>query len=113
MLAIGAQSSLTGGATPFGDVVLSTARFNRIIRISAAEISVEPGVTLDVMQSELRSLGAAYPPVPTFTGACAGGAVATNAAGAETFKYVSTRDWVTGLSVVLANGEVLDLTRGE
>jgi D-lactate dehydrogenase (cytochrome) len=51
--------------------------------------------------------------VPTFTGAFAGGIVATNAAGAATFKYGTTRDWVRALTVVLAGGEVLDVVRGE
>ena len=54
-----------------------------------------------------------YPPVPTFDGAMAGGVVATNAAGAATFKYGSTRQWVRGLTVVLSDGSVLDLRRGE
>ena len=57
--------------------------------------------------------GAWFPPAPTFTGACAGGIVSTNAAGAATFKYGSTRDWVDGLTVVLADGTVLDVRRGE
>ena len=39
--------------------------------------------------------------------------MATNAAGAATFKYGTTRDWVRRLTVVLASGDVLDLTRGE
>ena len=41
-----------------------------------------------------RNAGKHYPPVPTFTGAFVGGIVATNAAGAATFKYGTTRDWV-------------------
>jgi D-lactate dehydrogenase (cytochrome) len=51
--------------------------------------------------------------VPTFLGATVGGVVSTNAAGAATFKYGTTRAWVQGLTVVLACGEVLDLGRGE
>jgi len=42
-----------------------------------------------------------------------GGTIATNAAGAATFKYGSTRPWVEALTVVLASGDVLDLRRGE
>ena len=64
------------------------------------------------MQERLRSEGAWFPPAPTFTGAFAGGIVATNAAGAATFKYGSTRDWVQALTVVLADGTILDVTRG-
>ena len=54
-----------------------------------------------------------YPPVPTYAGATVGGIVATNAAGAATFKYGSTRLWVDALTVVLADGDVLDLRRGD
>ena len=113
VLPIGAQSSLTGGATPAGDVVVATDRMDRILALDPDEVTVEPGVPLAVLQAALGGAGAWYPPVPTFDGACAGGVVATNAAGAATFKYGTTRDWVRRLTVVLANGDALDLTRGE
>ncbi len=113
VLPIGAQSSLTGGATPAGDVVVATDRMDRILALGGGEVTVEPGVPLAVLQGALRAAGAWYPPVPTFDGACAGGVAATNAAGAATFKYGTTRDWVRRLTVVLASGDVLDLTRGE
>ena len=64
------------------------------------------------MQEHLAAAGGWFPPAPTFTGASAGGIVATNAAGAATFKYGSTRDWVDGLVVVLADGTILDVRRG-
>lgn len=113
VLPIGAQSSLTGGATPFGEVLLSTARMNRILEVGGGRATVEAGVTLAALEEAAqRRAGATYPPRPTFTGAFAGGSVATNAAGAATFKYGSTRDWVEGMTVILANGEALDLTRG-
>ncbi|MBI4478077.1 MAG: FAD-binding oxidoreductase, partial [Acidobacteria bacterium] len=54
-----------------------------------------------------------YPPATTFTGAFIGGTVATNAAGAATFKYGTTREWVNALTVVLASGDALDIRRGE
>jgi D-lactate dehydrogenase (cytochrome) len=112
VLPVGAQSSLTGGATPFGDVVLSTARLARVLSAGPSRAVVEAGVTLDAVQAALAPFDAVYPPVPTFGGATVGGAVATNAAGAATFKYGSTRDWVEGLTVVLASGACLDLVRG-
>ena len=112
VLPIGAQSSLTGGATPAGDVVVATDRMDRILALGPDEVTVEPGVPLAVLQAALGGAGAWYPPVPTFDGACAGGVVATNAAGAATFKYGTTRDWVRRLTVVLSSGDVLDLTRG-
>ena len=113
VLPIGAQSSLTGGATPFGDVVLATDRMDRLVALGSGEVTVEPGLSLAALQEALRRAGAWYPPVPTFDGACAGGVAATNAAGAATFKYGTTRDWVRRLTVVLASGDVLDLARGE
>jgi D-lactate dehydrogenase (cytochrome) len=112
VLPIGAQSSLTGGATPMGEVILSTSRMHDIVRVTDESITVQPGVTVAAMQERLRALGAWFPPAPTFTGATAGGIVATNAAGAATFKYGSTRGWVQALTVVLADGSVLDVERG-
>ena len=113
ILPIGAQSSLTGGATPMGEVVLDTQRFDRIGRIGNDEVTVEAGVPIATLQAALARGDAFYPPAPTFDGAFAGGVVATNAAGAATFKYGTTRDWVRGLTVVLASGDVLDIRRGE
>ena len=112
ILPVGAQSSLTGGATPFGDIVLSTARLNSIT-IDAERVRVGAGVALQTLQEELAKTGQWFPPVPTYLGASAGGAVATCAAGAATFKYGTVRDWVDGLTVVLAGGDVLELSRGE
>ena len=112
VLPIGAQSSLTGGATPMGELILSTAKMARIVERSAEAITVEPGITVAAMQEALAEVGAWFPPAPTFTGATAGGIVATNAAGAATFKYGSTREWVTALRVVLADGTLLDVERG-
>ncbi len=60
-----------------------------------------------------RRRGLDFPPVPTYLGATVGGIIATNAAGAATFKYGTTRDWVHGLTVVLPAGDVIDVTRGE
>ena len=113
VLPIGAQSSLTGGATPMGELVLDLQRFDRIVSIRSDEAVVQPGVPIGVLQAALARDERFYPPAPTFDGACAGGVVATNAAGAATFKYGTTRDWVRRLTVVLATGDVLDLTRGE
>ena len=113
VLPIGAQSSLTGGATPMGELVLSSSRMNAVEDLANDRITLQPGVALTTLREVLDSAGKAYPPVPTFEGATVGGVVATNAAGAATFKYGTTRDWVRGLTVVLASGEVLDLERGQ
>ena len=90
VLPVGAQSSLTGGATPFGDVVLSTERLTSIA-ISSDRARVGAGVPLQVLQDQLAAGGRWFPPVPTYLGAFAGGSVATCAAGAATFKYGTVR----------------------
>ena len=112
LLVVGAQSSLTGGATPMGDVVLSTEKLNRILDVGPGHIRVEAGVPIAVMQEALAKSGAWFPPAPTFTGAFAGGIVATNAAGAATFRHGPVRPWVQGLTVVLADGSELAIERG-
>jgi D-lactate dehydrogenase (cytochrome) len=112
ILPIGAQSSLTGGATPMGETLLTTSRLNRIEAIGDDWVRVQAGVTLVDLDAALAAAGKYYPPVPTFTGAFVGGTVATNAAGAATFQYGTTRDWVRALTIVLPNGDVLDVERG-
>jgi D-lactate dehydrogenase (cytochrome) len=113
ILIAGAQSSLTGGATPHGGVVISMQRFTRIERAGADHVSAGAGVPLLLLQDALDGWGAWFPPVPTFMGAFAGGVVATNAAGAATFRYGTTRQWVDGLTCVMTCGCVLDIRRGE
>jgi D-lactate dehydrogenase (cytochrome) len=112
VLPIGAQSSVTGGATPGGGIVLSTSRMTSIEPVDAERVRAGAGVPLEALQEFLARTGRRYAPVPTFTGAFVGGVTATNAAGAATFKYGTTRAWVDGLTVVLSCGHVLDLTRG-
>ncbi len=112
VLPVGAQSSLTGGATPRGEVVLSTRALTGIADVSDRRVRVGAGVPLLELQRRLHGLGHYYPPVPTYEGAFVGGTIATNAAGAATFKYGATRAWVDAVTVVLASGDVLDVHRG-
>jgi D-lactate dehydrogenase (cytochrome) len=111
VLALGAQSSLTGGATPVGGAVLATERLDGL-ELQENRARCGAGVALTRVQEAARDAGLFLAPAPTYDGAFAGGAVATNAAGAATFKYGTIRDAVTALTVVLADGSVLDLERG-
>jgi D-lactate dehydrogenase (cytochrome) len=70
-------------------------------------------VPLADLQRALAADGLFYPPVPTYDGAFVGGTIATNAAGPATFKYGSARRWVDALTIVLADGSILDLHRGD
>src|SRR5258707_1159635 len=53
VLPIGAQSSLTGGATPLGETLLSTRRLDRIEDIGADRVRVQAGVTLAELDAVL------------------------------------------------------------
>lgn len=106
-----ARSSLTGGAVPRGDVVLSCERWTGL-RVEGGRAIAGAGVRLRDLQAHLRGHGFYFPPVPTYQEAMLGGAIATDAGGAATFRYGKTRAWVRGLRVILAGGDVLDLERG-
>jgi D-lactate dehydrogenase (cytochrome) len=112
VLAVGAQSSLTGGATPAGDIIIATDRLTEMA-IDRDRVRVGAGVPLQVIQDALARRGRWFPPVPTYLGAFAGGVVATCAAGAATFKYGTVRNWVEAITVVLAGGDILEINRGE
>jgi len=111
---IGNRSSLTGSAAAEGGWILDTSLMNKIIEINHKEkfcIS-EPGPMLADFKKTIFEEGLFYPPDPTSEKECFfGGSVATNASGARTFKYGSTRKYVRALEVVLASGEVLNIRR--
>ena len=113
VLPIGAQSSVTGGATPHGGVVVSTSKMVEVLEVGRGAVRVQAGLPLVTLKADLARRGLYYPPAPTYDGAFVGGTVSTNASGAATFKYGSTRAWVNGLTVVLASGAVLDIDRGQ
>ncbi|MGE3801919.1 MAG: FAD-binding oxidoreductase [Candidatus Kapaibacterium sp.] len=110
----GAGTGLAGGRIPFGGVVLSMARMNRIIEIDEerGHAIVEAGVILQDFQNEVESRGLLYPPDPTERGGQLGGNFSTNASGARTFKYGPTRSWVAGADLIRSNGEKISLARG-
>ena len=113
----GAGTGTVGGRVAFGGIVLATDKLNVIKKIGRDGINgyaiAEAGVVLSDLQQAVEREGLLYPPDPTERGCFLGGNVATNASGARTFKYGPTRDYVTRLKVVMADGEVLDLRRGE
>lgn len=108
-----ARTSLTGGAVPLGETVLSVERLTSIGPVRGGRVRVEPGVRLEALQQSLAREGFYYPPVPTYQRAMIGGAVSTNAGGAASFKYGVTRQWVRGLRVLLFNGDLLEIERGQ
>ena len=109
----GARSGTVGGAIPFGGCVVSLEKFNRIKEINEQFALVESGVILADLQKAVDAKSLFYPPDPTEWSCQIGGTIATNASGARSFKYGATRDYVRRISVVLPDGEFLNLRRGE
>ncbi len=113
---VAGQTSTTGSSMPMGGWIISTECFDRILEIDASShrAVAEAGVMLGVLQDALEARGCLYPPDPTSRYECAlGGSIACNASGPRSFFYGATRRWVKGLRVVLASGDVLELSRGE
>jgi len=100
-----------GGCVPVrSGIVLSLAQMNRIKEVNFADAVaiVEPGVFTADLKAAVRAQKLFYPPDPASMKDCTiGGNVATNAGGPRCLKYGVTRNYVIGLEVVLANGEVL------
>ncbi|HVQ37982.1 MAG TPA: FAD-linked oxidase C-terminal domain-containing protein, partial [Pyrinomonadaceae bacterium] len=113
----GAGTGTVGGRIPFAGVVLATDKLNQVKSIihegQFGRGVAEAGVRLSDFQGFVESQGLLYPPDPTERSCFLGGTVATNASGARTFKYGPTRNYVQRLKVALANGDVIDLRRGE
>ena len=107
----GAGVGYVGGCVPSRrGIALSLARMNRIKEIHAVDgvAVVEPGVITGVLQAAARERRLFYPPDPASLKECSlGGNIATNAGGPRCLKYGVTRNYVLGLEVVLASGEVL------
>jgi glycolate dehydrogenase FAD-linked subunit len=100
-----------GGCVPVrGGIALSLVRMNQIKEISFTDAIaiVEAGVFTADLKAAVRAKNLFYPPDPASMRDCTiGGNVATNAGGPRCLKYGVTRNYVIGLEVVLANGEVL------
>jgi len=109
----GAGYGYVGGAVPMrGGIVISTERLNRIKEIKGDDFLtvVEPAVITAELQAAVEKRGLFYPPDPASRADnFIGGNIATNAGGPRCLKYGVTRDYVLGLEVVLANGDIVRL----
>lgn len=107
----GAGTGLSGGALPhLGGVLLSTERMNRILKIDEENLQVttEPGVITEVLQTELKERGLFYPPDPSSRGSCfIGGNISENSGGPKAVKYGVVKDYVLNLELVLPTGEII------
>ena len=111
----GARSGKSGGSLPLlGGVSVSLERMNRILSVSAEDLTVvaQPGVITGELMKAVEAQGLFYPPDPNSWEFCTiGGNVAENAGGPRALKYGVTRDYVLGLEWVLPSGEVVRVGR--
>jgi glycolate oxidase len=107
----GARTGLSGAANALdGCLLLSTSRLNKILEISVEDqvAVVQPGVVNSSLSQAVLDKGLFYPPDPSsWEMSTIGGNIATNAGGLCCVKYGVTGDFVRGLEVVLASGEVI------
>ncbi len=108
----GAGTSLSGGSSAVDDgIVLSLERMRAIEIDTTTRVAVvEPGAFNVEVKAAAAEHGLWYPPDPSSYEICSiGGNIATNAGGLCCVKYGVTTDYVIGLDVVLADGELITL----
>ena len=113
VIARGAGTGLSGGATPRQDaVLLSLARLNRILSVDplARTARVQPGVRNLAISEAAAPHRLYYAPDPSSQIACTiGGNVAENSGGVHCLKYGLTVHNLLALRVVGIEGEVLEV----
>lgn len=107
----GAATSLSGGPLPVkGGIVMDFSQWNQYLEIFPDDllIKVSPGVKTSDIHQLADEYNLMYAPDPSSSLVCTiGGNLAENAGGPRGVKYGVTKDYVLGLEVVTAQGDVI------
>ena len=107
----GGGSDTSGAAIGSGVIIAFTTHMDRILALDPKKefVTVEPGITFGALQQTLYTHGLFLPPYPASSAyATVGGGIANNIIGEKSVKYGDLGKFVEKLSVVLANGEVIE-----
>jgi len=112
----GGRTGLSGGAVAAnGELVVSFERMNRVLDFNAVDrtLTVQPGIALEAVHRAAAEHGLVYPVDFAARGSCSiGGNISTNAGGIRVVRYGNTPERIAGLTLVTANGDLLELNRG-
>lgn len=109
LIARGAGSSLTGAAIVENGIIVDTRRMDKVLKIDTVNwyVHVQPGISLEDLNKQLKSHGFFFPPDPASSYICTvGGAISEGSGGLRCVRYGTMKDWVLALRVVLPNGKV-------
>jgi FAD/FMN-containing dehydrogenase len=108
----GAGTGLTGARVPHGGWVISLERFQKI-EIERGTALCGAGTILTDLHEAAGRAKQFFGPNPTETSASIGGVISTNAGGARSFRYGAVRRHVLALEVMLMDGRILRVKRGD
>jgi FAD/FMN-containing dehydrogenase len=111
----GGNSGMVNGSTPYGEVLVSLKRMNRVREVDTLNdaMTLEAGVILTRAQEVADENGRLFPLSLGAEGiATIGGLISTNAGGVAVLRYGMMRDLVLGIEAVLPDGRVWNGLRG-